>query len=283
MTQTTQARPAWLTRRVSAGHFTEGVFPMLRDLRLNTVCQSADCPNMGECFHAGTATFLILGAVCTRRCRFCAVTKGVPEPLDPDEPRRLLEAVRQLKLSYVVITSVTRDDLPDGGAAQFAACIRLLKESLPGVKVEVLIPDFLGKADSIRAVLEAGPAVLNHNVETVPELYLSVRPKAIYARSLDVLRQAAGSGIPAKSGIMVGLGESPVQVNLVFRDLAAAGVSIVTVGQYLPPSPKAFPLVEYVHPDQFNAYADMARAAGIAAVSSGPLVRSSYRAGELLG
>lgn len=275
-------RPDWLIRRIPADFAARGVPDILGDLRLNTVCRSADCPNLGECFASGTATFLILGSVCTRNCRFCAVPKGRPGALEPDEPERLVEAVKRLGLAHVVITSVTRDDLPDGGAAVFARCITLIREALPAVGVEVLIPDFGGSEQALAAVLEAGPAVLNHNVETVPRLYPAVRPGAFWERSLALLARAAAFGAESvKTGLMLGLGERQDELEEAFAALARAGVTALTLGQYIAPGDAFAPVREWVRPEAFAALARAARACGIAHVQSGPLVRSSYRAGEM--
>jgi lipoic acid synthetase len=276
-------KPAWVLPVSPGPGAGDPVRRTLRALGLATVCESARCPNRGECFGAGTATFLILGERCTRRCGFCAVAKGAPAPPDPAEPQAVAAAVRRLGLGYAVVTSVTRDDLPDGGAGQFAATIRAIREAAPGVPVEVLVPDFAGAAGALETVLAAGPAVLNHNLETVPRLYPRVRPAAEYGRSLALLRGAvaAAPGIPAKSGLMVGLGEQFDEVVGVMRDLAAAGVSALTVGQYLQPTLASLPVERYWHPEEFAALAAAGRAAGIARVSAGPLVRSSYRAREL--
>ncbi len=251
---------------------------------VHTVCQSARCPNVGECFGRGTATFMILGDICTRDCRFCAVEHGVPGPPDSDEPRRVAEAAKMLLLSHVVVTSVTRDDLPDGGASQFAATIGAVRELLPEGRVEVLVPDFEGDWRALQIVLSEAPDVLNHNVETVPRLYAEVRPQAHYERSLELLRRAAESrcGAVTKSGFMVGLGETEAEVNALLNDLRRAGVDSVTVGQYLQPTREHLPVAEYVTPGRFEAYAEAGRKLGFRSVMSGPLVRSSYRAGELM-
>jgi len=279
--------PPWLVKRLPAGGAERSarVGALLDDLRTNTVCRSADCPNLGECFARGTAAFLILGPNCTRRCRFCAVDKsGPPAPPDPDEPARLAEAARRLGLGHVVITSVTRDDLADGGAAQFAAAVRATRAALPGASVEVLVPDFLGLEAALRTVLDAAPDVLNHNVETVPRLYPAVRPGADYRRSLELLAAAKRMAPRAlvKSGLMAGLGERPEEVRQVLADLAAAGVGAVTVGQYLAPSAAHHPVVEHVRPERFEEYAREARALGIGVAACGPWVRSSYGADRAL-
>jgi lipoic acid synthetase len=245
---------------------------------LRTVCQEARCPNAWECFARRTATFLILGDRCTRDCRFCNIASGPPRPVDPEEPRRVAEAAARLELDHVVVTAVTRDDLPDGGASHFAATIEAVRRRLPSAAIEVLVPDFGGDRAALAAVLAARPAVLNHNLETVARLYPLVRPQALYARSLALL--AAVEGIPAKSGIMLGLGESTAEVRQALRDLHRAGCRILTLGQYLRPSPRHLPVARYVPPEEFARLGDEARAMGFSQVASAPLVRSSYRAGE---
>lgn len=276
MTTAQPARPPWLVQRVAPGSF-EKVSGLLGGLGLHTVCQSAHCPNIGECFGHGTATFLILGGVCTRRCRFCAVPKGEPASVDPGEPARVAEAAAALGLRHAVVTSVTRDDLPDGGAAHFAAVIAAIRAAC-GASVEVLTPDFGGREDSLDTVLAVRPEVFNHNLETVPRLYPSVRPGADYRRSLGLLAAAARRPVLVKSGLMLGLGEQESEVRAVLADLAAAGVRAVTLGQYLRPSESHLPVVEYIHPDQFRRYEEAARALGFSHVAAGPLVRSSYHA-----
>ena len=277
-------RAPWLIRRIPAGGGMEKVQGLMDGLRLHTVCQSASCPNQGECFHSGTATFLILGGVCTRGCRFCAVPKGPTVPVDPEEPANLAAAVKKLGLKHAVVTSVTRDDLPDGGAEQLAASIREIRAMNPGTTVEVLTPDFAGNAEALHVVLAESPEVFNHNVETVPRLYSTVRPQANYRQSLDVLRQATKAGIKrVKSGLMLGLGETEEEVVAVFQDLLDAGVNCLTVGQYLRPSREHLPVVDYVHPDQFEKLAKEAYRRGFIHVASGPLVRSSYHAGDVFG
>jgi lipoic acid synthetase len=282
MQKQTQEVPAWLKQRVTAEGMTE-VGSLMRELGLNTVCQSADCPNIGECFGAHTATFLILGGVCTRHCRFCSVPKGRPEALDLNEPDRVALAVKTLGLRHAVITSVTRDDLPDGGAGLFAACVQKVRQLNSGTTLEVLVPDFGGDKDALATVLESAPDVFNHNIETVPRLYPVVRPEANYRRSLAVLRQAAeyGAGI-TKSGLMVGLGETGQEVAQVLQDLATAGVKAVTIGQYLRPSAEHLPVIEFVHPDKFKTYEKIGNSFGLRQVVAGPLVRSSYHAALLL-
>jgi len=277
--------PPWLVKRLPAdgGERAARVRALLDGLRLDTVCRSANCPNLAECFSRGTATFLIMGPACTRRCGFCSVPKSAPAPLDPEEPGRLAGAAVKLGLGHVVVTSVTRDDLPDGGAGHFAATVRALRAALPGTTVELLVPDFAGSAAALRTVLEAAPDVLNHNVETVPRLYPRVRPGADYARSLELLAAAKRIAPRAvtKSGLMVGLGERPEEVGAALADLAAAGVGAVTVGQYLSPGPGHLPVAGFVPPERFEDYARRARALGMTA-ASGPWVRSSYRADRTL-
>lgn len=275
-------RPEWLVQRIPAGQEMEQVRTMLGDLGLHTVCQSASCPNIGECFGACTATFLILGGTCTRGCRFCAVPKGVPSPIDTEEPDKVAEAVARLKIKHVVITSVTRDDLADGGAEQFAACIKKIHAQNLHTTVEVLVPDFKGNEAAVQTVLNARPEVFNHNIETVPRLYATVRPGADYKRSLKVLRTAARDGtVLVKSGIMLGLGETQQEAFDVFSDLYAQGVRALTAGQYLRPSANHLPVKEYVHPEQFRWYAKVAKKIGFSHVASGPLVRSSYHAAKM--
>lgn len=253
---------------------------LLRDRCLHTVCESALCPNLGECFGRGTATFLIMGDVCTRNCGFCAVTTGRPVALDDDEPDRVADAAERLKLAHVVVTSVTRDDLPDGGAAHYVATIRALRARLPEVTIEVLTPDFLGRLEDLDLVLSEEPDVFNHNMETIPRLYPTVRPQAVYARSLAVLRHAASSGRSiVKTGWMVGLGEREEEVRSLFEDVAAAGVEVVTVGQYLRPSKSHLPVAEYVAPERFERYREWGEALGLQ-VHAAPFVRSSFQAGE---
>lgn len=273
-------KPRWLTKKICAGHTFRAVAGLVDSSRLHTVCEEARCPNLGECFSRGTATFLILGDVCTRSCRFCAVSGGVPEPPDSGEPERVAEAVRTLRLRYAVITSVTRDDLPDGGAGHFAATIAAIRgiPECPGV--EVLVPDFLGDSVSVHTVLESHPDVFNHNIETVPRLYDAVRPEADYRRSLDVLGMA-GKVFPqnrVKSGLMLGLGETVEEVRAVLGDLLGAGCGLLTIGQYLAPSRAHHPVARFVPPEEFERWREEALGMGFTAVASGPYVRSSYRA-----
>ncbi|MBD3238944.1 MAG: lipoyl synthase [Chitinivibrionales bacterium] len=277
-----QRLPSWLRRRIPSAGRKHSVERSLASGALHTVCEEAACPNRGECFGRGTATFLILGSTCTRSCRFCDVSHGAPQLPDPDEPRRLVETARSLGLDYVVITSVTRDDLPDGGAGQFAAVVRALATELPDTGVEVLVPDFGGSMSALMQVLESGPDVLNHNVETVPRLYPLVRPEADFDRSVTLLRRAADAKktVAVKSGMMVGLGERPDEVRETMARLADAGCAILTIGQYLQPSSSSLPVAEFVEPGRFDEYAAQGRELGIARVVAGPFVRSSYRAGE---
>ncbi len=275
-------RPEWLRAPAPVGENYRGLKSLVDRLRLHTVCESAACPNVGECWNHGTATFMILGNVCTRRCGFCAVGKGAPLPVDYDEPRRVAEAVAALNLSYAVVTGVNRDDRKDGGAELFALTIRAIRERTPGCKVEVLIPDFQGSYAAMDTVLEAAPDVLNHNTETVPRLYRQVRLGARYERSLDILAYAKRTRpeIPTKSGLMLGLGETSGEVLQAMRDLRAHHVDILTLGQYLRPSPKHLPVICYITPEEFREYGRAGDAMGFLHVEAGPLVRSSYHAAE---
>ncbi len=272
--------PIWIKEEIENRRGISSLVHLLRKNRLHTVCEEAKCPNIGKCFKSGTATFLILGNICTRNCRFCAINSGVPLPPDPDEPERVAITAEALGLEYVVITSVTRDDLPDGGASVFMETIHKVRERIPDAGVEVLIPDFMGDMDALDKVLGAKPDVLNHNVETVPSLYRSIRPLADYERSLKLLEYAKKSGFITKSGIMVGLGESEREVEDVMKDLVSTGCDILTIGQYLRPSLKHTPVVEYIPPEKFAKYREMGLSLGIRYVVSGPLVRSSYMAKE---
>ena len=279
-----QKKPDWFKiRRLAVGERASEVMGTVAAHGLHTVCTSAACPNKGACFAEGTATFMILGDVCTRACRFCAITTGRPLPPDPGEPARVAEAARIMGLSFVVVTSVARDDLPDEGAGAFAATIGALRAALPGARVEVLTPDFGGRRDCLATVLGAGPDVFNHNVETVERLTPSVRAKALYRRSLEVLAASKilAPSIPTKSGLMVGLGERDEELDAAFADLAEAGVSRLTIGQYLQPTRRHHPVVRYYAPGEFEDLKRRAKAAGIGAVLSGPLVRSSYHAGAM--
>jgi len=276
-------KPPWLKRRIPSGATYQEIRELIQKTHLHTVCQEACCPNLGECFSQGTATFLILGDRCTRDCRFCAVAHGSTEPPDPEEPLRVAEAVEQMKLRYAVVTSVTRDDLKDGGAFVFAETIREIREKTPETRVEVLIPDFRGDLNSLKTVMEARPDVLNHNVETVPRLYASVRPQAVYQQSIDLLRNAhrLDPSIPTKSGLMLGLGEQPEEVVQVLRDLLDAGCRILTLGQYLQPSSEHLPVERFVTPEEFEGWRKKALEMGFREVASGPFVRSSYHAQEI--
>ena len=275
-------RPSWLTVRMPVGGRYTQLDRLMRGQRLHTVCEEARCPNLGECWSYGTATFIILGDICTRACAFCAVRSGRPVGLDTDEPRRVAEAVREMGITHAVITSVDRDDLPDGGAGIFAATIRQVKELSPGCAVEVLTPDFQGSRESIRTVLEAGPEVFNHNIETVPRLFPRVRPKSAYQRSLGVLMAAAelASEARVKSGLMVGLGESMEEVKEVLRDLRDHRVRLVTIGQYLRPSLKHIRCDRFWRPEEFLELREYGMSLGFDHVEAGPLVRSSYHAHE---
>ena len=276
--------PSWLVPSCRKQPHLARLGRRLSEIGVHTVCQSARCPNVGECFGRGNATFMILGDVCTRDCRFCAVTHGRPAPPDPDEPRRVAEAARMLGLRHVVVTSVTRDDLPDGGAAQFTDTIAAVRELQPAASVEVLVPDFRGSLEALRHVIEARPEVLAHNLETVPRLYGEVRPQADYACSVELLRRAKEKAFQGmtKSGFMVGLGETKEEVLALLRELRAAEVEAVTIGHYLQPTRRHLPVKDYVTPEVFREYELAACRMGFPRVLSGPLVRSSYRAEDLL-
>jgi lipoyl synthase len=275
-------RPEWLRAPAPVGKNYAELKQLVQDLKLHTVCESAACPNVGECWNHRTATFMILGNMCTRRCGFCAVQKGAPLEVDRDEPRRVAEAVAAMGLRFAVVTSVNRDDQADGGASLFAATIRAIRERVPGCGVEVLIPDFQGSAEALQIVLDASPSVLNHNTETVPRLYKQVRLGARFERSLELLQRSAQQrpDIPVKSGLMLGLGETMDEVRAVLRDLRQHGVNIVTLGQYLRPSPNHLPIMRYATLEDFASLKDYAQSLGFAHVESGPLVRSSYHAHE---
>jgi lipoic acid synthetase len=279
----THPRPEWLRVRFFGGPNYQELKRLMRTLELHTVCESARCPNMGECWERRTATFMILGNICTRACGFCAVPSGKPAgPPDEDEPRRVAEAVEQMGLRYAVVTSVNRDDQPDGGAGIFAETIREIRRRVPGCRVEVLIPDFRGDWKALETVMAARPDVLNHNAETVPRLYRQVRKGAVYERSLELLRRAKemAAGVPTKSGLMLGLGEEKDEVLATMGDLVAQGTDILTIGQYLQPTREHLPIVRYAHPDEFAEYKERGEAMGFKHVESGPLVRSSYHAFE---
>src|SRR5690242_2567285 len=274
-------RPSWLRVRFFGGANYQELKRIMRTLDLHTVCESARCPNMGECWEHRTATFMILGNVCTRACGFCAVPSGKPVgPPDEGEPLRVAEAVERLGLRYAVVTSVNRDDQPDGGAHIFARTIEEIRRRVPGCKVEVLIPDFRGDWNALDVVLAVPPDILNHNTETVPRLYRQVRKGAVYERSLELLRRSkeAHPEVPTKTGLMLGLGEEKEEVLTTMQDLAAQGTNILTLGQYLQPTREHLPIVRYVHPDEFAEYKTLGEAMGFKHVESGPLVRSSYHA-----
>jgi len=274
-------RPAWIKARAPMGEGHDRLRGLMRDLGLHTVCEEARCPNVGECWNRGTATFMILGDVCTRACGFCAVKTGLPGlPPDPAEPRRVAEAVARMGLRHAVITSVNRDDQADGGASIFAACIREIRRRLPGCAVEVLIPDFKGDRAALQVVIDARPDVLNHNTETVPRLYRHVRPGARFDRSLELLRRSKDAGLLTKSGIMVGLGETDEEILQVMRDMREHHIDMLTIGQYLAPSTSHLPVRRYVHPDTFKMFEAQAREMGFSHAAVGAMVRSSYHADE---
>ena len=279
-----KVKPDWLKIKVEGGENRKQVEEILNRLALHTVCEEANCPNLMECFCKKTATFMILGNVCTRKCTFCNVMKGSAVPIDPNEPSNIASAVKELGLKHVVITSVTRDDLPDGGSGHFANVIRAIRAIDRQVTIEVLIPDFLGCLGSLKEVITAKPDIINHNVETIPRLYPSVRPMAVYSRSLELLKNVKeiDPSILTKSGIMVGLGEEQDEVIEVFRDLRMNRCDMLTVGQYLAPSKNHHPVVEYVHPEVFDQYKQIGEEIGFYHVASAPLVRSSYMADKAI-
>lgn len=276
--QPRHARPEWLRVRVAGGEGFSHLKHLIDGHKLHTVCEEARCPNMSECWNAGTATFMILGDICTRSCGFCAVKTGRPIGLDLEEPHRVANAIRIMRVKHAVITSVNRDELPDGGAAVFAETIRQARIVNPDVRIEVLIPDFRGVWWALDIVIDAKPDILNHNTETVPSLYPMVRPQGKYVRSLELLRRAKESGMVTKSGLMVGLGESIDEVVLVMQDLVEHGCDILTLGQYLQPTKEHLPVARYVHPDEFRMLKEKGLSMGFRYVESGPLVRSSYHA-----
>ncbi|HEY9786373.1 MAG TPA: lipoyl synthase [Candidatus Obscuribacterales bacterium] len=278
-----QRLPEWVRRSVLNTEENRSTRLILKENRLNTICESGRCPNKGECWAKGTATFLLMGPLCTRTCKFCSVNKGLPGPLEADEPLRIAEASRRMGLRHVVLTSVNRDDLPDQGAGHFAATIAALKEAIPDVQVEVLTPDFQGRRECIETVLAADPVVFNHNIETVPRLYRRVRPGSKYVRSLEVLAMAKEirRDIPTKSGLMLGLGEEVDEVKAVMADLKEHGCDFLTLGQYLRPTRDQLPVKRYVTPEEFDELGKYAWSLGFSMVHSGPLVRSSYHAEEL--
>jgi lipoyl synthase len=277
-------KPEWLRVKAPQWERVGSVKEILRDLALNTVCEEASCPNIGECFNQGTATFLIMGPACTRACPYCDIDfEKKPKPLDPTEPDRLAEAVRRMRLNHVVITSVNRDDLPDGGAAQFVRCIESIRIASPGTTIEVLIPDLCGNWAALATILSAKPEVLNHNTETIPRLYRRVRPQGDYGRSLELLRQTRqiAPSVYTKSGIMVGLGETDEEVQQVMRELRSVDCDILTIGQYLQPSQKHLGVQDFVTPEQFDAWRKLGEAIGFLQVVSSPLTRSSYHAEQV--
>ena len=274
-----QRLPAWFRIRLSTTQKWNRIRNAVDSRNLHTVCRSASCPNKTECWNAGTATFMILGDICSRSCGFCSVPKGIPANADHDEPRRIAEAIADLGLTYAVITSVTRDDLPDGGAGVFAATIRAVRSRVPGCGIEVLVPDFQGSHAALQTVLAALPDVLNHNLETIPSLYARVRPQADYRRSLSLLQQAAACGAMTKSGLMLGLGEGREELIATLHDLRAVGCSILTLGQYLRPGRHHLPVEHYYHADEFRELRQLALNIGFRHVAAGPRVRSSYHAG----
>jgi len=277
-------KPEWLKVRFHRNEKFDEIEAMIEKLSLHTVCEQASCPNRMECYGRSTATFMILGRVCTRNCTFCDVAKGEAQPVDPDEPLHVAQAIKQLKLRHAVITSVTRDDLPDGGAGHFAEMISTIRD-LNGNRtvIEVLIPDFKGDVEALAKVVDANPEIINHNVETVPRLYPEVRPMADYRRSLDLLRnvKSLDSGIKTKSGFMLGLGETENEIIALMKDLHAVGCDFLTIGQYLQPSKSHHPVIEFIHPDKFEEYRGIALAMGFKSVSSSPLTRSSYNADKV--
>jgi lipoic acid synthetase len=271
-------KPPWLKMKMPAGEGYARLLGLVNEHKLHTVCQSAKCPNMGECWHAGTATLMILGDVCTRSCGFCHIATGRPPTLDLDEPRRVGHAVHLMGLKHIVITSVNRDELDDGGAEVWAETIRQIRLQSPGTSVEVLIPDFCGDWEALQKVLDEKPEILNHNLETVPRLYSTVRPQAKYHRSLKLLRISKKQGFITKTGMMLGLGEREEEIDLVLDDIVAIGCDILTLGQYLRPTVQHLPVVRWVHPDEFADWKTRGEGKGIRHVESGPMVRSSYHA-----
>ncbi|MFQ5628771.1 MAG: lipoyl synthase [bacterium] len=275
-----ERRPQWLKVRLPNSPVYSNIKGIVNSHALNTVCQEARCPNMAECWSRGTATFMILGEICTRSCGFCAVKTGRPGALDWDEPRRVAEAVEKMGVRHAVITSVNRDERKDGGAPIFAGTIREIRKRLPECTVEVLIPDFKGSEEALQIVIDAKPDILNHNVETAPRLYRTVRPQANYRQSLTLLLRAKRAGMRTKSGFMVGIGEQVDEIYDLLRDLRKHEVDIVTIGQYLQPTPKHLPVARFVHPEEFERFKEFGQELGIGHVESGPLARSSYHAEE---
>lgn len=278
--QTPLRKPKWIRAKAHSSPRVQEIKKLMRELKLSSVCEEASCPNLGECFSHGTATFMIMGDICTRRCPFCDVAHGRPEPLDPQEPANLAKAIAQLGLNYVVITSVDRDDLRDGGSAHFDACIREVRAVNPGIQVEVLVPDYRGRMDRALAAVANPPDVFNHNLETVPRLYKQCRPGSDYQWSLNLLAEHKKRfpNVPTKSGLMLGLGEEISEVKQVMRDMRKHGLDMLTLGQYLQPSRDHFPVQRFVHPDEFDELADYGYELKFSHVASGPMVRSSYHA-----
>jgi len=276
-------KPAWIRARSTAGPEIQRLKNVLRRNKLHTVCEEASCPNLGECFAHGTATFMIMGDICTRRCPFCDVAHGRPDPLDSDEPQNLAQTIKAMGLRYVVVTSVDRDDLRDGGAAHFVACIQAVRSANPQTQIEILVPDFRGRMDRALNILhQAPPDVFNHNLETVPRLYRKARPGSDYQWSLDLLKKFAHEHpeVPSKSGLMLGLGETIAEVEQVMQDLRSHDVDMLTLGQYLQPSKHHLPVDRFVHPDEFEALREVGKKLGFSQVASGPMVRSSYHADQ---
>ncbi|VAW79898.1 Lipoyl synthase [hydrothermal vent metagenome] len=283
VTERPMRKPAWIRAKSPAGPEVQRLKSVLREQRLFTVCEEASCPNLGECFTHGTATFMIMGDICTRRCPFCDVAHGRPDPLDPEEPRHLAETIEAMGLRYVVVTSVDRDDLRDGGAGHFVDCIQSIRERNPDTRIEILVPDFRGRMDRALDVLrKAPPDVFNHNLETVPRLYKKVRPGSDYQWSLTLLKNFTQEhpGVPTKSGLMLGLGETLEEVEQVMRDMRDHDVNMLTLGQYLQPGRHHLPVDRYVHPDEFDRLREIGEAMGFGQVASGPMVRSSYHADQ---
>jgi lipoic acid synthetase len=276
-------KPPWLKKRIPPLQDILQVKSILSETSLHTVCEEARCPNLGECFSKGTATILILGKICTRNCGFCAVEHALPAPLEEEEPEQVAVAVKKMGLRYVVLTSVTRDDLPDGGASVYARTIRAIREMGRSIKIEVLIPDFKGDLSALKSVLEERPDVLNHNVETIPRLYPEVRPQALYERSLELLRRVKreASDIFTKSGFMLGLGEERSEILALLRDLGEVGCDFITIGQYLQPRQDRLPVVRYIPPEEFEEYKKIGAGMGFKGIASGPFVRSSFHASQL--
>lgn len=273
--------PSWLIKRIPKNKHIKEIRSLIGN-SVHTVCESAKCPNIGECYSCGTVTFMILGDICTRSCRFCGVKQGNPSRPDPDEPANVAKAAKNLGLKYVVVTSVTRDDLPDGGASYFSKTINDLRSTIPGITVEVLIPDLRGSIDHLNKVIDSRPDVLNHNVEMVPRLYKMIRPSSDYKRSIDLLKNSKSIDpkITTKSGFMLGLGETQQEVEILLKELKNTGCDIVTIGQYISPSQNSFKVVEYLKPEKFEEYKNFGLSIGIKKVISGPFVRSSYLAGN---